>query len=137
MGAGPYTVFAPSNDAFTIADPAMLADLMLPENREHLASLLKAHIIPGAYTSADLERAITSGMNPDAADNILKVTDGVIESESLAGASSHIFVTLNGDEFDISADPSNMVQAVIVEPDFMSSNGVVHVIDKLLSPVAF
>jgi uncharacterized surface protein with fasciclin (FAS1) repeats len=136
MGPGPYTVFAPSNEAFAVADSAMLAELMLPENIEHLANLLKAHIIPGMYTSADLEKAIGAGVNVDAADNILKVVDGVIESESLAGTASHIFIRLNGDEFDISADQNNMVQAVIVEADFMSSNGVVHVIDKLLSPVA-
>ncbi len=136
MGPGPYTIFAPSNDAFAIADPAMLADLMLPENQEHLANLLKAHIIPGMYTAADLEKAIGAGMNVDAADNILKVTDGVIESESLAGTASHIFIRLNGDQFDISADQNDMAQAQIVEADFMSSNGVVHVIDKLLTPVA-
>ena len=137
MGPGPYTIFAPSNEAFKVADPAMIADLMLPENREHLANFLQAHIISGLYTSADLEKAIGAGTNPDAADNILKVVDGVIESESLAGTASHIFIRLNGDEFDISADPANAVQAVIVTPDIMSSNGVVHVIDHVLSPVAF
>lgn len=136
MGPGPYTVFAPSNDVFAIADPAMLADLMRPENREHLANLLKAHIIPGLDTAADFEKAIGAGINVDAADNILKVVDGVIESDSLAGSASHIFIRLNGDQFDISADQSNMVQAQIVEADFMSSNGVVQVIDKLLIPVA-
>lgn len=137
MGEGPYTVFAPSNDAFAIADPQMIADLMLPENQEHLANLLKAHVISGIYTSADLEKVIGSGEVINANDVNLKITDGVIDVQTLAGTSAHMFIRLNGDEFDISGDANNMVQAQIVEADIMSSNGVVHIIDHVLSPVAY
>lgn len=136
MGAGPYTVFAPSTDAFAVADPAMLADLMLPENREHLATLLKAHIVPGLYMAADFEKAIGAGQNTDAADVNLMVTDGVIDMDTLAGANGDIFVRLNGDKYEISGDMNNMTQATIVQADVMSSNGVIHVVGHVLMPVA-
>lgn len=136
MGEGPYTVFAPSNDAFAIADQAMIAELMLPENQEQLATLLKAHIVPGLYMAADFEKAVGAGQNTDAADGNLMVTDGVINMDTLAGANGDIFVSLNGDQYDISGDMSNMTQARIVQADVMSSNGVIHVIDHVLMPVA-
>jgi uncharacterized surface protein with fasciclin (FAS1) repeats len=137
MGPGPYTVFAPSNDAFAVADPQVIAELMLPENQEHLANLLKAHVIAGLYTSSDLEKVIGSGMIIDANDVNMKINAGVIDVQTLAGTSAHMFIRLNGDQFDISDDANNMVQAQIVEADIMSSNGVVHIIDHLLSPVAY
>lgn len=136
MGEGPYTVFAPSNDAFAIADQAMITELMLPENQEQLATLLKAHIVPGLYMAADFEKAIGAGTNTDAADVNLMVADGVINVDTLAGANGDIFISLNGDQYDISADANNMTQARIVEADVMSSNGVIHVIDNVLMPVA-
>jgi uncharacterized surface protein with fasciclin (FAS1) repeats len=136
IGPGPYTVFAPSNDAFAVADPQAMAELMLPENQEHLANLLKAHVIAGLYTSADFEKIIGSGVVINANDVNLKVNAGVIDVQTLAG-STHMFIRLNGDQFDISDDANNMIQAQIIEPDVMSSNGVVHVIDHLLTPVAY
>lgn len=137
MGPGPYTVFAPSNDAFAVADPQMIADLMLPENQEHLANLLKAHVIAGLYTSADLEKVIGANAIVNANEVNMMVEDGVINVQTLAGTSAHMFIRLNGDQFDISDDANNMVQAQIVEADIMSSNGVVHIIDHVLSPVAY
>lgn len=137
MGPGPYTVFAPSNDAFAVADPQVIADLMLPENQEHLANLLKSHVIAGLYTSDDLKKIFGAGEVINANDVNMKFEDGMINVQSLAGTSAHMFINLNGDEFDISADANNMVQAQIVEADIMSSNGVVHIIDHLLSPVAY
>lgn len=136
MGEGPYTVFAPSNDAFAIADQAMIAELMLPENQEQLATLLKAHIVPGLYMAADFEKAIGAGQATDAADVNLTVMDGVASVDTLAGANADIFVGLNGDQFNVSGDMNNMVQARIVQADVMSSNGVIHVIDNVLMPVA-
>jgi uncharacterized surface protein with fasciclin (FAS1) repeats len=136
MGPGPYTVFAPSNDAFAVADPQVIAELMLPENQEHLANLLKAHVIAGLYTSSDLEKVIGSGQVINANDVNMNINAGVIDVQTLAG-SSHMFIRLNGDQFDISDDANNMIQAQIVEADIMSSNGVVHIIDHLLSPVAY
>jgi uncharacterized surface protein with fasciclin (FAS1) repeats len=130
-------VFAPSNDAFAVADPQVIADLMLPENQEHLTNLLKAHVIPGLYTSADLEKIITSNSIINAGEVNMMVEGGVINVQTLAGTSAHMFIRLNGDQFDISDDANNMIQAQIVEADIMSSNGVVHVIDHLLAPVAF
>lgn len=136
IGPGPYTDFAPSNDAFAVADPQAMAELMLPANQGHLANLLKAHVVAGLYTSADLENVIGSGTVVNANGANMQIMDGVIELENLAGTSAHLFVRLNGDQFDISADPADEIRAQIIEADIMSSNGVVHVIDHVLSPVA-
>ena len=53
-GEGPFTVFAPTNDAFNKVDPAELSDLLSPEKKDDLAALLSYHVVSGKMTAADV-----------------------------------------------------------------------------------
>ena len=103
-GPGPYTVFAPTDEAFAALPEGVLDKLLLPENEEVLTQILTYHVADGAVTSADLE----TGMVPtlEGADVDVVVDNGA--------------VTVNGAE--------------VVQPDVTASNGVIHVIDTVLIP---
>lgn len=103
-GEGPFTVFAPTEEAFAALPPGTVDTLLKPENKETLIKILTYHVVPAKAVSTDLE---SGDVNTVAGDSV-KVT---VES----GA-----VTVNN---------ANVVQA-----DVMGSNGVIHVIDKVLLP---
>ncbi len=103
-GEGPFTVFAPTEEAFAALPPGTVDTLLKPENKETLIKILTYHVVPAKAVSTDLE----SGDVTTVAGDPVKVT---VES----GA-----VTVNN---------ANVVQA-----DVMGSNGVIHVIDKVLLP---
>ncbi len=103
-GDGPYTVFAPSDDAFADLEDGAVDTLLLPENQDVLTSILTYHVVAGKIMSADLQ----TGMNV----------------ETLEGSP----VTINLDNGLMVND------ATIVTPDFEAANGVIHVIDKVLMP---
>lgn len=101
---GPYTVFAPTNDAF--ADIQSTVDTLLePENKQDLADVLTYHVVPGTYKAADLE-------------------DG------------QELTTVQGEKLTVSVDGETVKvgDATVTQPDVAASNGVVHVIDKVLVP---
>ena len=102
---GPYTVFAPTNDAFAALPAGTLDNLLKPENKEKLAGILTYHVVPGNVMAADL-------------------TDGQ-ELTTIQG--QKLKVTVNGTA--VTVNGANVVQA-----DVKSSNGVTHVIDKVLLP---
>lgn len=106
-GEGPFTVFAPTNDAFAKLPAATIADLKKPANKDKLAAILTYHVVPSAVMSTDL----TDGQ---------KVT---MVSEQDAT------IKLDGDTAMIN-------DATIVAADVKASNGVVHVIDTVLMPPA-
>ena len=115
--AGEYTVLAPTNDAFSKIPKATMDNLMKPENKEQLQSLLKYHVIQGKMMSGDVVAKIKE------ANNKLDVT------------------TLNGEVLTLSEkDGKVMVKdakgntATVTAADVDASNGVVHVIDKVLMP---
>ena len=101
---GPYTVFAPTDEAFAALPEGVLDKLLLPENKEVLTQILTYHVASGAVTSADLE----SGMVP--------TLEGTDVDVVVDGGT----VTVNGAE--------------VVQPDVTASNGVIHVIDTVLIP---
>lgn len=106
-GPGPFTVFAPDNDAFAALPAGTVENLLLPENQDQLTSVLTFHVVPGKYTSESLSNG-----------QILTTVNGqTLEVEKSAGS-----VTVNG--------------AQISSADVMSSNGVVHVISSVLLPEA-
>ncbi|MFQ3583580.1 MAG: fasciclin domain-containing protein [Cyanobacteriota bacterium] len=100
-GEGPFTVFAPTDEAFAALPEGTLEQLLLPENREQLIQILTYHVIPGEVLSTDLK----------------------------AGE----VVTVEGSPVEISLADGVMVNdAKVVKPDLEASNGVIHVIDKVI-----
>ena len=117
-GAGPYTVFAPTNAAFDALPADARRSLTAPEGRERLIGLLSFHIVPGTVTAADLGRAVDRG----------------------EGGRAEI-ATVTGDNLSVSRDGDALVvrdaaggQARISGADQIRSNGVVHNIDAVLMP---
>lgn len=104
-GAGPFTVFAPTDAAFAALPPGTVESLLKPENREKLTAILTYHVVPGRYAAADVSAMPAAN-------------------------------TVNGASVDIrSAAGGVMVDgARVVEADIAASNGVIHVIDKVLMP---
>ena len=101
---GPYTVFAPTDEAFAALPEGVLDSLLLPENQEILAQILAYHVVPGEVLAAD----VTTG--PAA----------TVEGSNLDLVSEEGSVTVNG--------------ATVTTADVTASNGVIHVIDTVLIP---
>ncbi len=114
-GPGPYTVFMPSSDAFTKIPSASINTLTETENKKKLTDLLNFHIVAGRLDAASL-----SAMVKDA--------DGTATLTTLAGIP--ITVTKKGKKLVIS-DGKNL-KATIQSADIEQSNGIIHVIDKVL-----
>lgn len=104
QGEGPFTVFAPTDDAFAALPEGVLDALLLPENLETLQSILTYHVVSGAVYAAD----VTTGDVPT-------VEGSAISVDTAEG------VVLNG-------------SAVVTATDIEASNGVIHVIDAVILP---
>jgi uncharacterized surface protein with fasciclin (FAS1) repeats len=104
-GPGPFTVFAPTNDAFAKVPAATLQDLLKPANKKALTGVLTYHVVPGTLRAADLE-------------------DGD-ELTTVNGAK--LKVAVDGDTVSVGGVP-------IETADVMQGNGVVHVIGSVLMP---
>ena len=107
QGDGPFTVFAPTNAAFKELGDEQVQSLLEPENRDQLTKILTYHVVPGTLTAADL-------------------SDGQ-KLETVAGET----LTVKVDGGTVMVDDASVVQ-----PDVEASNGVVHVIDSVLTPQA-
>ena len=103
--AGPFTVFAPTDDAFRRLPAGTLDNLKKRENRDQLAGILKYHIIAGRQTSGDV-------MNMSTAKSL--------QGDTLNLATAGGLITVNS--------------ARVVQPDIQASNGVIHEIDSVLMP---
>ena len=103
-GTGPFTVFAPSDDAFAKLPAGTVEDLVKPENKAKLTSILTLHVVSGKVMAADIK--------------------GPMSPASVNGEALHIEtsngVTVNG--------------AKVTTADVEASNGVIHVIDTVLLP---
>lgn len=113
----PMTLFAPDNGAFDKIGVDALAELLLPANKDRLATVLKYHVIPGRLTAADLRKRIGEG-------------GGSVEIVTLQGERLNASVEL--DQIRLSDASGNV--ASIALPDLAASNGVVHGIDQVLGP---
>ncbi|MEO6153461.1 MAG: fasciclin domain-containing protein [Croceibacterium sp.] len=116
-GPGPFTVFAPTNDAFGKVDKATVDMLMKPENKAKLTKVLTYHVVAGKMTAADLMAAIMKGNG--------KAMLKTVEGESLTA-------TMDGDKVKIAGMGGST--AYVSQADVMQSNGVVHVVDGVLTP---
>lgn len=118
QGTGPFTVFAPTNDAFENLPAGTVDNLLKPENKSKLVSVLTYHVIGGTYTAADLIKLIKK--------NNGKAMITTVNGEDLT-------FSMNGDRNIIVSDASGNMANITVY-DVMQSNGVIQVIDKVLLP---
>ncbi|MGR3699960.1 MAG: fasciclin domain-containing protein, partial [Roseovarius sp.] len=103
-GEGPFTVFAPTDEAFAALPTGTVEDLLKPENKDKLTAVLTYHVVPGKVMSGDLSDGMTA-TTVQGSDVTIGTTDGV------------------------SVDGAKVVQA-----DIEASNGVIHVIDSVILP---
>lgn len=102
---GPFTVFAPTDEAFANLPAGTVEDLLKPENKDTLISILTYHVIPGAVKSGD-------------------IAGKTLDVETVQGTTAAIDAT-DG----VKIDGANVVTA-----DIKTSNGVIHVIDAVITP---
>ncbi|MDX2270537.1 MAG: fasciclin domain-containing protein [Cyanobacteriota bacterium] len=105
-GEGPFTVFAPTDEAFAALPEGTLEELLKPENKEKLVEILTYHVVAGEALSTSLK-------------------DG--EVETVEGAA--VEVKINAEAKEVMVNDAKVVQA-----DVKASNGVIHVIDKVILP---
>jgi len=116
-GAGPFTVFAPTNEAFAKLPAGTVDTLLKPENLDTLKKVLTYHVVAGRITTDDLKKMIHDGGG--------KATLTTVEGGSL-------WVMWKGGKFWIKDDKGNMASITI--PNVYQSNGVIQVIDTVLMP---
>ena len=116
-GAGPFTVFAPTNEAFKKLPAGTVNGLLQPDMKGQLTSVLTYHVVPGRYTARDLDQAVKDGGGQAS----LKTVEG--EPLTVTSKGSAIMVT----------DSKGGVARVTIA-DVMQSNGVIHVVNKVLMP---
>lgn len=103
-GEGPFTVFAPTDEAFAALPEGTVENLLLPENKDQLVAILTYHVVPGKVMSTDLSDDM--------------------EAETVQGGS----VTIDLDNGVM------VEEASVVTADIEASNGVIHVIDTVILP---
>ncbi len=111
-GPGPFTVFAPVNDAFAALPEGTLDTLLKPENKGQLSDILLYHVVPGQ---------IESGMIAAGANSV---------QPALASAQLCVIAADGG----VTVDDGTGMSAQVVIADIMADNGVIHVVDKVLLP---
>jgi uncharacterized surface protein with fasciclin (FAS1) repeats len=115
-GAGPFTVFAPTNDAFAKVPAAALDNLLKAENKETLSKVLTTHVVAGSLKAADILAAIKAG-------------NGTASFSSLSG--EKLTASLEGGKVKITDSAGNV--AIVSTADIGADNGVIHVIDNVLA----
>jgi uncharacterized surface protein with fasciclin (FAS1) repeats len=114
-GPGPFTVFAPTNEAFAKLPPGTVTTLLKPENKAELTKILTYHVVPGRYTSADILNMISAGGG--------KATLKTVEGEPLT-------LTSSGGKIIVTDTKGGMANVTI--GDVHQSNGEIFVIDAVL-----
>jgi uncharacterized surface protein with fasciclin (FAS1) repeats len=116
-GPGPFTVFAPTNDAFAQLPAGTVDTLLKPENKSTLTQVLTYHVVPGRIDAHELAKRIREG-NGRA---LLKTASG-----------GTLTAMMRGDR--VVVEDAKGRDAVVSIPDVYQSNGVIHVVDKVLLP---
>ncbi len=116
-GTGPFTVFAPTDQAFAAVPQPMTAYLMDPGNKAALAQVLTYHVVPGAVTSADLYAKIKAGGG--------KATLTTVEGQPLT------FTEVSG---NIKVDGTQGSSGYVTQADVAQSNGMIHILNGVLMP---
>ncbi len=116
-GKGPFTVFAPTNEAFAALPAGTVDTLLKPENKPTLVKILTYHVVAGKIDSAALAKLITAGHGTAT----LKTVSGGTLTASMKGKAVEITDEKGG-------------TATVTIADVYQSNGVIHVVDKVLLP---
>ncbi len=116
-GPGPFTVFAPTNEAFDMLPQGTVATLLKPANKPTLVKILTYHVVPGKLDSAALAQMIQAGGG--------KAVLTTVEGEPL-------IATMQGNGIALTDTKGGV--AMVTTADVYQSNGVIHVIDHVLMP---
>jgi uncharacterized surface protein with fasciclin (FAS1) repeats len=106
QGKGPFTVFAPTDEAFAKLPKGTVEDLLKPENKEKLIAILTYHVVPGKVMAADVK---------------------TMDAKTVQGQSIKLGVSDSGVTVD---------NAKVVKTDLVAKNGVIHVIDTVILPAS-
>ena len=117
QGAGPFTVFAPVNAAFDALPAGTVDTLLKPESKDQLTRILTCHVVPAAAMAADVGKMIADG-------------SGMAKIKTVGGC--ELTAKMDGDKVNIVDENGNAATVTIA--DVKQSNGVIHVIDKVLLP---
>jgi len=102
---GPFTVFAPTNNAFVALPEGTLDTLLLEENRDQLTTILQLHVVPGSYPASELVNRTSNLTTASGLDIIVDGFNGV-----------------------------NVAGVNVIQPDVSASNGILHIIDGVILP---
>ena len=116
-GKGPYTVFAPTNEAFAALPKGTVETLLKPENKDKLAKILTCHVVGAKAMSADVAKMVKA--------------DGGAHKVKTAGG-CELTLKDSGGKVTVTDENGNVANVTIA--DVAQSNGVIHVIDKVLLP---
>ena len=116
-GKGPFTVFAPTNEAFAKLPPGTVDMLLKPENKPALVKILTYHVVAGDYTAADLMKMVKAGGGKA----MLKSVEG-----------EPLMLSENGTKLFVSGAKTGVSEVTIA--NVKQSNGVIHVINSVLLP---
>lgn len=117
QSAGPFTVFAPTNAAFNKLPKGTVDNLLKPENKATLTSVLTYHVVAGRMSSADLMKAIKAG-------------GGKAELTTVQGGK--LWAMMKGKDIILKDEKGNLSKVTIA--DVNQSNGVIHVVDTVVMP---
>ena len=116
-GTGPFTVFAPTNEAFAKLPTGTVDTLLKRDNRAMLSKILTYHVVSGSLSVADLEKQIKAG-------------NGSAELKTISGGT--LIATRQGSDIILKDEKGNLSRVSI--PDVFQSNGVIHVVDSVMQP---
>ena len=114
---GPFTVFAPTDDAFAKLPAGTVDNLVQPQNKPTLTKILTYHVVPGTYSTPKLMKGIKAG-------------GGTLKLKTVEG--DELSFTMDGSNIKITDDKGG--SAMITTADVYQSNGVIQVIDSVLMP---
>ena len=116
-GTGPFTVFAPTNEAFSKLPAGTVETLLKPENIKSLQTILTYHVVAGKMNSSDIAKAIKAGK-------------GKASLKTVSGGT--LTAWMDGKDLYISDESGNKAKVTI--SDVNQSNGIIHVVDTVLLP---
>jgi uncharacterized surface protein with fasciclin (FAS1) repeats len=116
-GPGPFTVFAPTNEAFAALPAGTVDNLLKPENKATLVKILTYHVVAGKITTKDLKKMIKQG-------------GGKAELKTVSGGT--LVATMQDGKYMLTDEKGGM--ATITIPNVIQSNGVIQVINAVLLP---